>query len=84
MTPEQFDAKPAIEHLRLMVRNFDCCNETFNQQFGPGELFAIHRAWMLSGWDIYPDKWAPRQVAEALKGKPPKWDDRERPVYDGT
>ena len=82
MTPAEFTARPHIDHLRLMVRNLDHCNETFNQQFSYQELWLIHRAWMLSGWDIYPDQWSERQVREALNGRPPEWDDDERPKYE--
>ncbi len=82
MTPKEYDTKPAIEHLRLLVRNFDGMNETFNQRFTITQLIALHRAWMLSDWDICPDEWEERQVWEALKGRPPTFDHNERPTYD--
>jgi hypothetical protein len=83
MTAEQYDNMPAIERLRRMVRAFDRNSEEFNQAFTMDELLTIHRAWMLSGWDIWPDRWTERQVMEALAGKPPNWDDNMRPLYDG-
>lgn len=81
MTPEEFKEKPAIDHLRLMVQNFDRCSETFNQRYTAAQLFAIHKAWMLSDWDVFPDCWTSRQLREALKGIPPQWDENEKPVY---
>lgn len=81
MTPAEYDVKPAIEHLRLMVRNFDGCSETFNQHYSIDELVMLHRAWMFSGWDISPDRWSARQLNEALCGVAPRWDDNENPVY---
>ncbi len=81
MTEQEFKEKPAIDHLRLMEQNFGGCSETFNQQFSLEQLFKIHKAWMLSEWDINPDRWTRRQLREALKGKPPRWDDNEKPVY---
>lgn len=76
----EFIEKSGIDHLRLMVKNFDYCNEGFNEQFTVEELFKIHRAWQLSGWDMFPDQWTERQIQEALDGHVPEWDD-ERPVY---
>lgn len=81
MNRAEFDSTPAIEHLRLMVQNFNSVNETFNTRFSMLELLAIHRAWMLSEWDIFPDNWTPRQIKEALKGLPPQWDNDEKPNY---
>lgn len=70
-----------IDELRHMVRNFNDCNETFNQQYTIEQLLQIHRMWMESGWDIYPDRWTERQLKEALEGTPPSWDDHEKPTY---
>lgn len=81
MTRKEFDEMSAIEHFRLMVQNFNGCTESFNERFSAVQLLAIHRAWMLSEWDIYPDSWTARQVREALKGLPPQWDNDEKPVY---
>lgn len=80
MTQEEFDNVPAIDHLRLMAKNFGCCNETFNQRFTFTELFAIHRAWMLAEHDILPSLWEYWQVSQALAGKVPKWDHNEMPL----
>ena len=79
--------KPGIAELRHMVKNFNECNESFldgeHRSFTIEQLVTLHRAWMASGWDIYPDRWEPRQVEEALRGIPPKWDSKtEKPVYD--
>lgn len=79
---DEYNAKSGIDHLRLLVKNLDYCNESFNEQFSAAELLKIHRAWMLSGWDIYPDTWTARQIKEALAGKSPNWDERERPKYE--
>ena len=81
MTPQEFKEKPAIEHLRLIVQNFDSLNETFNQRFSFDQIIAIHKAWMLSEWDINADRWAARQIREAIRGIPPRWDENEEPVY---
>jgi hypothetical protein len=71
----------AIEELRHIVRSFANVNESFNQRFTLTELVTIHRCWMASGWDIYPDKWTPLQVAEALRGIIPSWDEYEAPRF---
>ena len=81
MTPQEFKGKPAIDHLRLIVQNFDSLNETFNQRFSLEQIFALHKAWMLSDWDINADLWTVRQIREALRGVPPNWDENENPVY---
>lgn len=70
------------ECLRRIVRNMDACRESFNDRFTMAELIAIHEAFLSSGWDIYPDQWEERQVQEALQGKPPRWNEDERPIYD--
>lgn len=70
-----------IEELRHMVRNFNNCRESFNERFTIEQLITIHRAWMASGWDIYPDAWEPEQVEEALQGIPPQWHtETEKPI----
>lgn len=65
----------AIDELRLLVRNANDCNETFNQRFSVLELIQIHRMWHASDWDTYPDTWTEQQVQEALQGNVPKWND---------
>ncbi len=82
MTPAEYDKLTGIERLRRAVSTFNAVNETFNDQFTAEELLLIHRMYCLADWDLYPDEWAPRQVAEALRGKAPRWDDQERPVYE--
>lgn len=81
MTPQEFKDMTAIEHLRLIVQNFNSCNETFNSRFTAVQLLALHKAWMLSPWDKNPDIWTTRQIREALRGTPPDWDENEKPVY---
>lgn len=81
MTANEYDSMPAIERLRRMVSGFNCCSESFLQSFSMDELVTLHRSWMISDWDIYPDRWTDRQVTEALAGIPPNWDDKMRPVY---
>lgn len=81
MRPSEFDKTPAIQHLRLMLQNFDKCPEVFLRRFSLVELWAIYRAWMLSGWATYPHRWTSRQIREALIGKPPRWNERQRAVY---
>ena len=87
MTRVQFAEKAPIDHLRLLVRNFDLVvPQEFAQGFTFEELWKLHRAWMLSGWDIPPHEWTPRQVKEALSRKPriPRWDDASQlPLYPG-
>ena len=69
-----------IEELRHIVSNFDCNIENFNSKYSLEELVKIHRSWMKSDWDIWPDRWTERQVQEALQGIPPNWDDQGRPL----
>jgi hypothetical protein len=68
--------------LRLVVRNMDGNSEAFNQMFTAAELLQIFTMQLASAWDFSPDEWTTRQVREALAGKPPRWDDQERPLYD--
>ena len=81
MTEAEWDAMSGADQLRLIASNIDCTNETFNGRYSADQLLKIFRALVLSEWDIMPDCWTQRQIREALKGKPPKFDDRERPLY---
>jgi hypothetical protein len=72
-----------IEELRAAVLLFDNTRESFNLDFTAEELLQIARMQRASGWDFCPDQWTARQVREALKGVPPRWDENERPVYAG-
>lgn len=65
--------RTGAEELRLIVRNMDNCNESFNDRFTAEELIKIGRAWLASEWDISPDEWHEEQVQDALKGIPPKF-----------
>lgn len=78
------DPECAIDELRKMVRNFDSNSETFNQRFSMSQLIQIHRMWMASEWDFYPDQWTEQQVQEALTGHPPQWNEAEEPVLVGS
>lgn len=81
MTPTEYDAMPAIERLRAMVRRFNGNREGFNLNYSLEGLLEIDRAWMLCGWDFYPDQWASWQVEDVLQRQLiPKWDEQERPV----
>lgn len=68
-----------VEELRHIVQNFNSCRESFLDPFTTDQLVQIHRAWMASGWDIYPDEWASWQIKNALKGIVPEWNDDESP-----
>ena len=70
-----------LEELRHIVNNYDFCVENFISKFSVEDLIKIHRAWMKSDWDIYPDQWTDRQVKEALLGMAPNWDENENPIY---
>jgi len=71
----------AAEELRLLISNVDYCREGFFDRLTVVELVQLHRMLQASGWDMPMDTWTPRQVREALRGIPPKWDDDEKPVY---
>lgn len=73
--------RTGMAELRLLVRNFDDCRESFNDHYTLEQLVQIHRMWMASGWDIYPDQWDGYQVLAALDGYVPQWDPyTERPL----
>jgi hypothetical protein len=72
-----------IELLRRVVGLFDTCNETFNYRWTPEQLLKLAQVCWDSGWDFYPDQYTERQLHEARTcGILPKWDHREKPVYD--
>jgi len=73
--------RTGAEELRLIVENMNITREDFNDRFTAEQLVQIGRMLLASEWDIYPDQWSDRQVREALAGKPPRFDARERPVY---
>lgn len=78
----QTPPRSGADTLRLIVNGMNYCLESFNDRFTAEELVAIGKAYITCGWDILPDTWEERQVQEALQGKPPRWDDDEKPVYD--
>lgn len=69
------------EELRDLDTLYQHTPEGFSDQFTLDQLIKIWRAQRASEWDFTPDMWTRRQVKEALKGKVPRWDDNERPVY---
>jgi len=77
-------ARTEMAELRLLVRNFGDCNESFLDGFTVPELVRLHRAMIASGWDILPDRWTARQVKEALRGIVPTWGDDEKPTYQAS
>ena len=81
MTKEELNDMTGAELLRLIVSNLNATTESFNDQYSLEELIQIHRMFLLSEWDIYPDCWTKRQVKEALQGIPPQWTRNERPKY---
>lgn len=81
MTKEELNELTGAELLRLIVQNVNTTRESFNDQYSLEELIQIHRMFLLSDWDIYPDDWTKRQVKEALQGIPPQWSKNEKPKY---
>lgn len=81
MTKEELDEMTGAELLRLIVQNISATTESFNDQYSLEELVQIHRMFLLSDWDIYPDEWTRRQIKEALEGYPPQWTKNEKPKY---
>ena len=78
---EEFDKYTGIEKMRVMVKAFNNCRESFLDQFDVKQLIKIYRAWLGSAWDFYPDTWEPRQIREALRGRSPWWDKDGKPLY---
>ena len=72
---------PAIIHLRRAVNLFNTCEEGWVETFSRDSLLRLYDAYAVCGWDIPPDRWTDQQIQDALAGKPPCWDDDERPVY---
>lgn len=71
---KSFNQTPAIDHIRVMVKKFGKCPARFTNLWSFVELWAIYRAWELSGSSRPPHKWSRRQVKEALIGRVPRWD----------
>jgi len=55
--------------------------ENFWEGLSSAEVLAIGRAHIAAEWSFLPDSWSSRQVAEALRGVVPRWDDDEEPIY---
>jgi len=55
--------------------------ENFWEGLSSAEVLAIGRAHIAAEWSFLPDSWSSRQVAEALLGVVPRWDDDEVPIY---
>lgn len=81
MTKEELNDMTGAELLRLIVQNINTTHESFNDQYSLDELIQIHKMFLLSDWDIYPDDWTKRQVKKALQGIPPQWTKNEKPKY---
>jgi len=77
MTTKDF----AIEKIRKMVNLFNNCNESFNQKYDFRQLERLYDAYKDCDYDFPPSYWSDRQIAEALKGKTPKFNDDEEPDY---
>lgn len=79
--------RKGIELIRMAVRLFDGCNETFNERFATTELILIADAYQRCGWDVRPDVWEEQQIAQALRGIVPQFEETEsriRAVYTNT
>lgn len=70
-----------ILDLRSAVDLFAQCRGDFGLCFSADECLAISRAYSESGRRVLPDRWTARQIAEALKGRTPTFDDQERSTY---
>lgn len=81
-TDETTTKRTPIELLRLYVRNLNCCGEAFLDRFTLPELLTLAEMQLASDADFDPHSWTERQIADALAGKAPRWDDDDRPVYD--
>jgi hypothetical protein len=57
-----------IEELRIAVRLFNNCRESFNERYTAEQLLLLYRAYARSDWDITPDEWADDELDAALAG----------------
>ena len=69
------------ERLRATVRMVDNCRESFVDEFTTDNLVTLWMAYFLSDYDWTPDHWSRRQVARAMGGIVPTWDESGEPVY---
>lgn len=79
------DDKPTgIETLRTLVTAMANLREDFLDPFTPEQLMQLHAVWRRSKWSegYYPDQWSRKQVAAALVGIDPEWDDDGEPVNE--
>lgn len=60
----------AITELRVMVRLFSRCNESFNQKWTLEQLIKIYEAYHACEWDILPDAWPASLLAHAVEHGP--------------
>lgn len=67
------ESRTGAEELRLIVRSMNSTCEGFNDRFTLEQLVQIYRMYLASEWEILPNRWTPRQIKEALAGKPPAW-----------
>jgi hypothetical protein len=63
------DPKTGIEELRIAVRLFNNCRESFNERYTLEQLILLYRAYARSDWDITPDEWTDDELAAALAGR---------------
>lgn len=67
------------EELRAAVRMLNGCSESFLDRHTLAELVTICRAWRAAEHDYPPDTWTTRQVAAAIRGIVPRWNDKGEP-----
>lgn len=68
-----------VAHDRL-AGAFALSQNTKNQQrWTAEEWLKLYDAYKVIDWDFTPDEWTEQQVADALAGLVPQWDDNENP-----
>lgn len=56
------------EELRTIVRVLNQCRESFLDRYSVEQLIALYRALRRSEWDVLPDAWTSKEIADALAG----------------
>src|ERR1051326_226964 len=74
------------EELRHIVNNLNATQEWVWDEYTAEQILTLHRAWMASGWDIYPDAWTKKQRDQAANsGIIPQFDPTTekptKPIY---
>jgi hypothetical protein len=62
-----------IDQLRVVVSAMNQLSEDFLYRFDVNEILQLHRVWVASKFDIFPDYWTKNQIKAALNGVPPDW-----------